>query len=166
MGEPPQDQSPDAEQAFMRAYAEGFAAYHHAWSVFFVSHMGDLRRHFGDLDEALLLAAMGLGPVGEKRRAARRDRDSLAFGGRVVSQGATNAKRLADVTGIPRETVRRKLERFRARGWVEQDAKGAWRLSLDEAGKARVAEALAPLHAEFLRRLARLVTEFARVERR
>jgi DNA-binding transcriptional ArsR family regulator len=166
MGEAPQTDPPKEEEAFIRAYGEGFALYHHAWSVFFVSHMGDLRRHFGDLDEALLLAAFGLGPVADKRRAAGRNRDALALGGRAVSEGVTNAKRLADVTGIPRETVRRKLERFRARGWVEQDRDGAWRLSLDAEGKARVAEALGPLHGAFLRRLARLVVEFARLERR
>lgn len=158
--------NPEAEQAFIQAYAAGFAAYHHAWSVFFVSHLGDLRRHFGDLDEALLLAAFGLGPVADKRRAARRDRDALALGSRATSTGVTNAKRLADVTGIPRETVRRKLERFRTRGWVEQEANGAWRLSVDAEGRARVAEALAPLHGEFLRRLARLLAEFAQLEQR
>lgn len=156
-----------AEDAFIHAYLASFAAYHHAWSVFFVSHLGDLRRHLGDLDDALLLAAFGLGPVGDKRRAAQRNRDAaaMALGAPIATLGLTNAKRLSEVTGIPRETVRRKLERFKARGWVEQEKSGAWLLSMDAQGKARVAEALSPLHSAFLQRLARLMAEFASIER-
>lgn len=35
--------------------------------------------------------------------------------------GWMTASRLADVTGIPRQTVRRKLLGLRERGWVEQN---------------------------------------------
>jgi DNA-binding transcriptional ArsR family regulator len=168
MGETPDSGPSEAEQAFMHAYVARHAAYHHAWSQFFVAHLSDLRRHFGDLDEALLLAAFGLGPIGDLRRAAHRRPGAAAqaFPARPVSPGITNAMRLAEVTGIPRETVRRKLDRFRARGWVEQERDGSWRLSLDAEGKAVVAGALAPLQGEFVARLARLMTEFARLEPR
>jgi DNA-binding transcriptional ArsR family regulator len=168
MGETPENGASETEQAFIRAYVSRYAAYHHAWSLFFVAHLADMRRHFGDLDDALLLAAFGLGPVADKRRAAQRSRnaEALAFTGRGVSPGTTNATRLAEVTGIPRETVRRKLDRFRTRGWVQQEKDGSWQLGLDATGKVVVAEELAPLQGELLRRLARLLAEFARLEER
>lgn len=163
---PPDDiTTPAAEAAFIRAYHARFAAYHHAWSVFFVTHMGDLRRQFGDLDEALLLAAIGLGPVGDKRRAAERRRDSagLVFAAAPHGGAPTNAKRLAEMTGIPRETVRRKLERFHARGWIERTERGEWRIAVDPAGSAPLVADMRASHEAFLACLARLMADFARI---
>src|SRR5690606_31048072 len=42
------------------------------------------------------------------------------------------ASRIADVTGIPRETVRRKLSALRSKGWIEQTPTSAWRLVVDD----------------------------------
>jgi hypothetical protein len=38
----------------------------------------------------------------------------------------TNTQSIDQASGIPRETVRRKLETMRARGWIERDDKGNW----------------------------------------
>lgn len=156
----------EAEAAFIEAYGRSFAAYHHAWSEFFVGHMGDLRRGLGDLDEALLLAAIGLGAVAGKRRAAerRRDRGALRLHAAPAPPVPTNALRLAEITGIPRETVRRKLARFRDRGWVEQAADGSWRIAVGADGRVPLSHAMAGAHAEFLRRLAQLMAGFAAIE--
>lgn len=159
---------PNAEAAFAEAYRANFAEFHLAWSVFFVSHLSDLRTHFDDLEDALLLAAFGLGPVAEKRRAARSSGEEarLTLTGIPAGDGRTNAKRLADLTGIPRETVRRKLEAFRRRGWVEQDADRSWRIAIGPDGRAPIALEMEAAHAEFLSRLARLVAEFDRIRGR
>jgi DNA-binding MarR family transcriptional regulator len=163
---PPPEAQPSAEQAFERAYAARFAEYHLAWSVFFVGHMADLRTHFDDLEDALLLAAFGLGPLAEKLRRSRREGDAegLIYGKRPASEGWTNARRLAEVTGIPRETVRRKLERFRRRGWVEQTDDRSWRMALLPDGSAPLAADMKAANAEFVARLARLMAEFKRIE--
>ncbi|CAH0130310.1 helix-turn-helix domain-containing protein [Roseomonas sp. CECT 9278] len=156
-----------AADGFIRAYRARFPEYHLAWSIFFVSHMSDLRRQMGDLDDALLLAAFGLGPVGQRARFARgqgRSRDARK-GQDGPADAATNAQRLADLTGIPRETVRRKLEAFRRRGWVEQAEDRTWRLAFDGSGSALVATDLAEANAALLDRLARLIAEFDRLER-
>jgi hypothetical protein len=159
---------PSAEDAFAEAYRARFAEFHLAWSVFFVSHLSDLRAHFGDLEDALLLAAFGIGPVAAKRRAARASGDAAAhrLTGVPTDDGRTNAKRLADLTGIPRETVRRKLEAFRRRGWVEQGTDRSWRVAVGTDGRARMALEMEAAHAEFVSRLSRLVTEFDRIRGR
>lgn|GEM_PF-6510899 len=72
---------------------------------------------------------------------------------------AISASRIADVTRIPRQTVRRKLQSLHARGWIEQDDKSSWRLRLDGSGSqaqrdlqahdARGVERAVRLHAAF-----------------
>ncbi len=139
--------------AFAQAYSARFGEHHLAWSLFFVAHLGDLRRSLGSLDDALLLAAMGLGPVALRARRSRAD----------PATAATNPQRLAELTGIPRETVRRRLAAFRRKGWLEQGEDRAWRLAMGPGGRARIAEELAPLHGRFLAELARLQAAFARL---
>ncbi|WP_431302235.1 hypothetical protein [Sediminicoccus sp. BL-A-41-H5] len=153
-------------EAFRRAYAERFAEYHLAWWLFFVGHMADLRTQLGDLEDALPLAAFGPGPLAEKLRVARRagDAGALAYGARPVNKGWTNARRLAEVTGIPRETVRRKLEGFRRRGWVEQAEDRSWRIALRPDGSAPLSADMKAANAEFVAGLARLMAEFRRIE--
>ena len=87
-----------------------------------------LRENFsGDLERALILMALlvGQGP------------SSLQGPGTVVEQistrrSSTNA--ISRATGIPRESVRRKLEAMKARGWVVRDTTGMW------SATARVSE--------------------------
>ncbi|RDC68905.1 hypothetical protein DLJ49_19515 [Rhodovulum sp. 12E13] len=88
----------------------------------------------GDLDALLILVTLTQGVeledwedalVGTRRKRATRKR-------------STNTTSIADVTGIPRESVRRKLEAMRAKGWIERDQKGAWQAC------PKVAEALEP----------------------
>ncbi|MBS7790098.1 helix-turn-helix domain-containing protein [Roseococcus sp. SDR] len=128
--------------------------------------MADLRAHFSDLEDALLLAAFGLGPLAEKLRGARSSGDAgaLTYNGRPTGPGWTNAQRLAEVTGIPRETVRRKLEGFRRRGWVEQDEDRSWRIAVLPDGRAPLAADMKAANAQFVARLARLMAEFQRIE--
>lgn len=83
---------------------------------FFTEHLLDLSRVFeGDLQMMLILAVIGQSYLhGDER-------------GRENSP--ISASRLADVTGIPRQTVRRKLVLLAQRGWVEQTELGAWILT-------------------------------------
>jgi DNA-binding IclR family transcriptional regulator len=46
--------------------------------------------------------------------------------GEDISHAATNTQSIAEVTGIARETVRRKLSHMHAKGWVRRDAEGNW----------------------------------------
>ena len=88
----------------------------------------------GDLDALLILVTLTQGVeledwedalVGTRRK-------------RAIRKRATNTTSMADVTGIPRESVRRKLEAMRAKGWIERDEAGTWQ------ARPKVAEALEP----------------------
>jgi len=46
----------------------------------------------------------------------------------IEPDASISASRIADVTGIPRETVRRKLVALEERGWVERTHSASYRL--------------------------------------
>lgn len=51
------------------------------------------------------------------------------------------ASRIADVTGIPRQTVRRKLSKLESRGWIVRKPSGLWVIALrDGMARARQGE--------------------------
>lgn len=71
----------------------------------------------------------------------------------------TNVQSIADFTGIPRETVRRKVNDLCAKGWLERDKDGAVRLSIQGALD------LAPQLREMARQLEKLSTSISEVVR-
>ena len=95
-------------------------------SHFFVGYLRDLYRHFeGDL--ALVIV---LGEIAHHNLAthfptqAAGDREMLKRiadeDGLLRRMPACNAYSLAAATGMPRETIRRKIARLEAQGWVER----------------------------------------------
>lgn len=81
---------------------------------FIVSSLVRLYAEFdGDVLEALVLGKLAQREVpGHRARARARKTDCSAFA-------------IANGTGIPRETVRRKLSSLERRGWVRREANGA-----------------------------------------
>ena len=66
-----------------------------------------------------------------------------------------NASSIAEVTGIPRETVRRKLEGLQERRWLARDSKGLWHIAVAGPGPAPVRRELTDLDQRQLDRVAR-----------
>ncbi|MCX7286515.1 MAG: hypothetical protein NTW20_02860 [Rhodobacterales bacterium] len=117
---------------------------------FLAEHLTDCRKTLGgDFDDLMMLAVLG-----QRFLQARRDRD--AGDSRSEERIWMSALRLSDVTGVPRESVRRKLKRLAERGWVMQDPANGWRL----AGSFELANAridLGDLDRRGLNRLGKLM---------
>jgi predicted transcriptional regulator len=83
-----------------------------------------LRRQFGgDLDRMLVLAVIGSRTLSQGRI------DGMCYGGFMKAERADepapiNLQSIADYTGIPRETVRRKLHDLERAGWITRRDKG------------------------------------------
>lgn len=84
------------------------------------------RRSFdGDLDLMLVLCV-----IGDRTFAAKRVPQDLTYeqwsagGGRSIAIEPINLQSVADFSGIPRETVRRKVNELLERGWVERNDSG------------------------------------------
>jgi 7-alpha-hydroxysteroid dehydrogenase len=69
-----------------------------------------------------------------------------------------SASRLADITAIPRQTVRRKLMALEQIGWARQTADQTWCLTVREGGTSLRSE-LAETDARAMERIARLYAE-------
>jgi hypothetical protein len=87
---------------------------------YFIDHLCDVSREFaGDLQQVLILAVIGQATL----------RFHAPVGRTPGSSPWVNASQIAEITGIPRETVRRKLLILAKRGWIEQESDaGPWRI--------------------------------------
>lgn len=87
-----------------------------------------LRKQFeGDLDMMLVMAV-----ISEATLPKHLLRDGFSYGellqgkGQQVNKQDINTQSIAAYSGIPRETVRRKLERLADKGWIERNSNGGW----------------------------------------
>lgn len=94
-----------------------------------------LRASFdGDLDAALMMAVIGSAALPRGRMP-----DDLSFDAfqgmdkRDVFYTPLNTLSVAQITGIPRETARRKLAMMERRGWIDKDAQGYWHVNRNGA---------------------------------
>jgi len=118
-------------------FRENYPAYQYHFVEFLTEHLSDVSREFGgDLQEMLVLAI-----IGQMHLRSVIDTQSGSIVSQKIRQNPPQitASRIADASGIPRETVRRKLAKLGKRGWIEQGMDGAWRLVVGEtSAKARV----------------------------
>lgn len=90
-----------------------------------VDHLIACRKTLGDMDVLLILAV-----IGDRNLSDRNTDKSLTFaqlfenGAARPSREDINVQCIADYTGIPRETVRRKTQDLIERGWVMRTEKG------------------------------------------
>lgn len=87
-----------------------------------------LRQHFdGDLDMLLVMAVIGEATLPKHLLPANFSYDELLKGkGQQINKQDINTQSIAAYSGIPRETVRRKLDRLADKGWIERNSNGGW----------------------------------------
>ncbi|MCF8014711.1 MAG: helix-turn-helix domain-containing protein [Chromatiaceae bacterium] len=112
-----------------------------------------LRRHFGgDLDRMLVLAIIGARTLA-RRRIARMSYDRFMVPNRPDPETAPiNLQSIADYSGIPRETVRRKVNDLERLGWIIRRDKG-YLIASEKAARD-----LAPATEATMRYLIKVVT--------
>jgi hypothetical protein len=141
-----------AEEVFSSQYLE----YQYTFVEFFVEHMLDASSAFeGDMQQMLLLAVIGQAKIRAVKAAIDAGEDRAQA--RMIRSGIS-ASRLADVTAIPRQTVRRKLAAMNARGWIAQETDGTWHLAIS-SGQPVVLDDLGKIDARAISRIARLYSD-------
>jgi hypothetical protein len=143
-------QKPNATAAIKAALLANYADVQYHYVQFLAEHLTDCRKSLGgDFDNLMIVAVLGqrfLGAYHELAPGEISD-DALVW---------MSALRIADVTGIPRESVRRKLGHLHARGWVEHNRNRGWRLAGGRnSTKARLD--LTQLDQRSIDRLARMI---------
>ena len=135
------------------AFENNYLLFQYRFVEFFVEHLTDISRTFrGDLQAMMVLALVGQVQIRAVRMAIDHKLDPRNLPPERLS---INASRIADVTGIPRETVRRKLEAIEARGWVQRSEAGGYRLAFRDGGSVAKTD-LAEIDKRALDRVASL----------
>lgn len=123
--------------------------------IAFLTHM---RAAFdGDLDAALIMAVIGSAALPRGRMP-----DDLSYAEfrrmdkRDEYYSPLNTFSIAQITGIPRETARRKLAQMAGRGWIRRDESGHWHV--ERKGAAEL-EPMTQYSLEYLNRLAALIRD-------
>lgn len=140
------------------AFRSNYRQYQYEFVEFFTEHLSDLSRVFsGDLQMVLTLAVVG-------QIHLRNLMDQQSDEGAIRTAPGIAASRLADVTGIPRETIRRKLAALEKLGWIERVDRASWRIA--SSGQKSVArDALSEVDARAIDRIARLFCRLERIAR-
>lgn len=114
---------------------------------FLTEHLIDVSQVFnGDLQQMLILAVLG--------RMHLRARISGAWAP-PAPPPSISASRVAELTAIPRQTVRRKLLDMKAKGWLVQDQHHAWQLVVRN-GRSNAHVSLGDIDARGINRSIRL----------
>lgn len=134
------------------AFRKNYARFQYCLVDFLADQLVETSRRFGgDMEAVVLLALLGQTHLNALLAAEA--------GGRTTSEIPPDRKgmttsRLADASGIPRETVRRKLTSLAGRGWLDRED-GFWHLAME--GQDAVARGdLGELDEGGIRRTARL----------
>lgn len=134
------------------ALAADYLFYQYHAVEFVAGHICDLSKEFGgDLSEMLVMAIIGQMEL--HRRLSHVEPEAVA-------RPAISASRIADVSGIPRQTVRRKLSSLARRGWIEEADNASWRI--------RIVDGASPAHKDLSavdqRKMRRIAELFANLE--
>lgn len=138
-------------EALRAAFEADCPAYQYRFVEFFVQHVADAARAFdGDLQEMMVLAVVDQAYPNAARTPAQDAADPMD------ARVSTNASSIAEVSGIPRETVRRKLARLETRGWITRTGPASWHLTVAD-GVSTARQELADVDRRAMVRIARLV---------
>ena len=120
-------------EVYSDLFRDNYVVMQYNFVQFLTEHMTDVSRVF----EADLQSVLILGVVGQTELSGRIQGNFPTPLKRTSKRAAgINASSIADVTGIPRETVRRKLEGLAQRGWLDRDERGLWRIAVGPDGAA------------------------------
>ena len=137
------------------ALAANYPEVQYAFVHFLSEHLVDCCRSFdGDLEIPLILSVVGQAHIAAFLAKPDERHNRIDYG--------VSALRVADITGLPRETVRRKLKRMEKAGWL-RDTPAGWTLEGQNAVDVVAKRDLEDLDRRGIDRLARLYIDLSRI---
>lgn len=151
--------SPPRSAEVERALRQNYPRFQYCFVDFLAEQLADMSRSFqGDLQMVVLLATVGQVSLSAAIAAEAGGRSPAEL---APERRGMTTNRLADCTGIPRETARRKLIAMEKMGWLTRED-NFWYLTT--SGEDTVArQALAELDDRALSRTARLYSSLSRL---
>jgi hypothetical protein len=145
-------------EVYRALFRDNYFVMQYDFVQFFVEHLADVSRTFGtDLQSVLVLAVVGQMELQARIRSNFLHDGEMPAGVLVGAPPRINASSIAEVTGIPRETVRRKLEGLASRGWVARDESGVWHIAVSGPDMSPVRRELTELDRRQQERVSRFL---------
>jgi hypothetical protein len=111
------------------AIRDNYARLNVIWTEGLIETMTNFRPTFGnDMDKVVVLAVIGQCAQRLVRANSTYEQALQSENWRVPDNALTNVQSITDSTGIPRESVRRKVNELIALGWVERLEDGSLRI--------------------------------------
>ena len=116
---------------YRRLFADKYFLMHYSFIQFFIDHLLEVSHAFeADLQSVVVLAIVGQMEI-EARIGPRLDGSDLDPSDAAIGRPPRTAiSSIAEISGIPRETVRRKVEALAQHGWIARDLNGFWHITL------------------------------------
>jgi phosphotransacetylase len=144
--------------AVLAGFKDRYVEAQYVWTSFLLDHLIECRRRVGDLDSMVVLIVIGLAALRQVQKVRELEGEHVALGFMAAEMphntDAVNAYSIANITGIPRENIRRRLTDLEKKGWVEQAPDGGWRLGRSENGRSNAGNDLGELAESTIRRIA------------
>jgi len=135
-------------EALMRRH---YVRTNYHWVQLLTEQLCDCSREFGgDLQKMLIVSIIGQAHFSAMLREVAPDQ-SVRYD--AATPHGVSATRIADLTAIPRETVRRKLEQLAAQGWIMRDGR-LWSMAASRTG-TRARDDLTPLEERTVSRVSK-----------
>jgi hypothetical protein len=132
--------------------ADNYVRFKHEFLEFLFAELVDVRTIFeGDLDALLIFIAISRYYLRDERANPAGDDDPLSR-----TPHHLTLSRIAEITKIPRETVRRKLKQLEGRGLLEKGEHDNWRLTVAD-GQPVIRTAYEEAWRREMQRLVKLV---------
>ena len=113
-------------ETLLRHFGDLWPVHHRGFTTLMI----ECRKHFnGDMDEMLVLSAIGERTLTPQRSAGLTYPDFMGGRRNDSKKGRINTQSISDSTGIPRETVRRKVAHLVDRGWVQRNEDGTFEVT-------------------------------------
>jgi hypothetical protein len=117
-------------ETLMQRFGDVWPVHHRGFSKLLI----ECRRLFdGDMDQLVILTVIGDRTLTVDRSKGLTYPEFLKGRRGASEPRPTNTQSVADSTGIPRETVRRKINRLVGRGWVKKNDDGTLEVTKNAA---------------------------------
>ena len=130
---------------------ENYVKFQHEFIEFLFAHLVDMRVIFeGDLDALLIFISVSRYYLRDERANPDMSEDEIG------AHRHLTLSRISELTGIPRETARRKLKQLESKGLLEKGPQDKWRLAVRD-GQPVIRTKYQSVWGRVMSRLVRLV---------
>ncbi len=130
---------------------ENYVKFQHEFIEFLFAHLVDMRVIFeGDLDALLIFISVSRYYLRDERANPDMSEEELGANRHLT------LSRISELTGVPRETARRKLKLLESKGLLEKGPYDNWRLKVQD-GQPVIRTKYEPVWQRMMQRLVKLV---------